>query len=248
MTTDQYTYENTYSISTRDADFKKDLRISSLVNFYIQAAWKHAEELGFGYSHLSKTGIGWILSRFKIKIHHLPSWPGDVIFKTWPKGTDRIFFMRDAQVFSPDNKMLASITSAWLVIDIQTKRPKRSLPSAEIFNEMELKHAINESIPSLCFEGEPIYSCNFTVRSNDIDMNMHLTTIRYIDFMFDTYDLDFLNINTPIEIIVNFIKEVAFGADLIMKRFENANVHSFELVNKDTDIVCFRGELKYSQH
>ena len=76
-------------------------------------------------------------------------------------------------------------------------------------------------------------------------MNMHLTTIRYIDFMFDTYNIEFMNENIPSEITANFVKEVPFGAELIMHRYENSNVHSFELIKSDTDAVCFRGEVKF---
>lgn len=241
----KFTHSSNYSISTRDADFKSDLRVSSLVNFFIQSAWKHAEELGFGYSHLSQLGVGWIFSRFKIKIHSLPKWPADFTITTWPKGMDRILYIRDAEVHDSAGKKLASITSAWLVIDYKTKRPKRSLPEADFFAGLDQKSAIEEAIPSLCFEGKPAFSTNFIVRNNDIDMNMHLTTVRYIDFIFDTYQLEFLNKNNPYEISVNFIKEIPFGAELVMHRFENSNTHSFELINLNSNTVCFRGEVKY---
>jgi len=245
MKLEEYIFKKRFPISTKDADFKKDLRISSMVNFFIQAAWKHAEELGVGYSHLSKIGVGWIFSRFKIKIHQLPTWPGDISITTWPKGLDRVLYIRDAELHGADNIKLASITSAWLVVDIHTKRLKRSLPEAEFFSNLEMEHAINEAIPALKFDEEGGHSTPFEVRYNDIDMNMHLTTVRYIDFMFDTYDIEFLDKNTPKELTVNFIKEIPFGAELVMHRYENQDAHRFELENLSNNLICFRAEVKY---
>ncbi len=142
----KFVHNSNYSITTRDSDFKSDLRVSSLVNFFIQAAWKHA---------------------------------------------------------------------------------------------------IEEIIPSLKFEEKNGSITNYRVSYNDIDMNLHLTTVRYIDFLFDTYDLEFMEKNIPKEITVNFLKEVPFGAELIMYRFENSDVHRFELINSSNNSICFRAEIRY---
>ena len=245
MKLEKYIYREDFSFSTRDADFMKKIRISSLINFFIQAAWKHAEELGVGYSHLSEIGVGWILSRLNIKIHHLPSWPGDINISTWPKGVDRILYIRDAEIHSSSDIKLASISSAWLVIDMETKRLKRSFPEVEFFTKLEMHDAIQESIPALKFVMKECISTPYRVSANDIDMNMHLTTIRYFDLMFDTYDLEFLTANTPKEIVVNFMKEVPFGTELVMSRAVEGNTHFFELCNSTSSDVCFRAEVKY---
>jgi len=129
---------------------------------------------------------------------------------------------------------------------MQTKRLKRSVPEAEFFSKLESKHhAIEKNIPSLSIEGEKVSTSKYRVRYNDIDINMHLTTIRYIDFMFDTYKLEFLNNNVPVEITVNFNKEVPFGTELDMNRYENGNMHMFELVNSADGTSYFKGEVVF---
>jgi acyl-ACP thioesterase len=238
-------YTTNYQIYPKDSDYKKDIRPGALINYFIQSSWLHAEELGFGYSHLLKDGIGWVLSRFHIVIDKMPGWPGEFRLETWPKGIDRILYLRDAEVFDSKNNRLAILTSSWLVIDMETKRPRRSLPQADSFTGLKVRDAIEEPARGLEFSGTTAYSEQYKVRYNDIDVNEHLTTYRYIDFVFDTYDIDFLNTHTPREITVNFLKEVPYGADLIMKRIEDSNIHQFELVNTDTGAVCFRAEVKY---
>lgn len=246
MKSEDYIFNSKYTIIPKDSDYKGDIRPGALVSYFIQSAWRHAEELGVGYSHLSKSGVGWVLSRFTIRIHKTPVWPGEFTLNTWPKGVDRILYIRDAELFNQDSIKLASISSAWLIIDMKSKRLKRSMPEAEFFSTIKMRHAIEENIPSLSVEGSITSTTKYEVRYNDIDINMHLTTVRYIDFMFDTYEIDFLNDYSPREITVNFIKEVPFGTKLDMNRYEDGDRHMFELVNSLDEKVYFRGEVKFA--
>jgi len=246
MNQNSFIHQSSYEISTRDADFQHDVRVSSIINCFIQAAWKHAEELGFGYSHLSENGVGWILSRLKIKIEKVPSWPGILSLRTWPKGLKRLFYIRDAEVIDDGGDRIASVVTYWIVIDMKSKRPKllNYEPEAMFYNKN--LQALDEEIPSLKAEGSLVNSSSNRVGYNDIDMNWHLTTIRYFELMFDTYDdLGFIQNHYPKDITVNFIKEIAFGTEISVNRFENGNIHLFEIVNQANNIVCFRGEVKY---
>ena len=135
--------------------------------------------------------------------------------------------------------------SSWLVIDVNTKRPQRTLTEANSFLELTSRSAIDEPAPALKFTGTPDHSERIRVKYNDIDINMHLTTYRYIDYVFDSYDLDFLSKNLPSEITVNFLKEIPFGSEIILQRIENADTHHFELINAESGIVCFRAAVKF---
>ena len=238
-------YKADYRIYPKDSDYKSQIRPGALINYFIQSAWLHAEDLGFGYSQLIEQGIGWVLSRFRIIIDRMPEWPGDINLVTLPKGGDRILYLRDAEIFNHDNERLAYLTSSWLVIDVNTKRPQRTLPEANSFLELTSRSAIDEPAPALKFTGTPNHCERIRVKYNDIDINMHLTTYRYIDYVFDSYDLDFLSKNLPSEITVNFLKEIPFGSEIIMQRIENGNIHQFELINTESGIVCFRAAVKF---
>jgi medium-chain acyl-[acyl-carrier-protein] hydrolase len=244
MNTADLILERKFPISSRHADFKSQIRMSSLINDYIQAAWQHAEVLGVGYQHLKEQGLGWVLSRFSLDIYHIPKWPGEIEIKTWPKGMNRLFYLRDAEMYS-DGKKFADITSAWLIFDIKSKRPKVLYQDKPYLHKLAENHAIDAEIPTLKLEGSPESSTNYKIRYNDIDVNLHLTTVRYLDFVFDTYDIEFLQKNVPKTVTVNFLKEVVFGDEVVMQRFEGGNTHSFELITPSKNIVNFRAEITY---
>lgn len=239
----EYLLHKNFTITPGDADFNQRLRISSLINLYIHSASLHATELGLGYIHLGELGMGWFLSRFKISINNLPEWPGELSIQTWPKGLDRLYYIRDAEFYDSENIKFASLTSGWMMIDKKTKRPKLHEVQRESLYYNQHKHAVIETIPTLKSGDKPDLSVEYKVRYTDIDMNHHLTTIRYIDFMFDTYDIDFISRLQNFEFTVNFIKEIPFNSDIIMHRYDNSSSHLFELINKSNDTICFRGEL-----
>lgn len=247
MNTEKYLFEKAFPMSSRTADFSGRLRLSSLINLYIQAAWQHAEILGFGFSDLNKNKSGWALSRFMVQLDHLPDWPGDVVIQTWPKGLNRLFYMRDAVFMNSSGEQFAAITSAWLVFDINSKRPKILESQPDSLYHHQDKHALNEPVPSLKPQGEPVKKLATQIRYNDIDLNQHLTAIRYLDFMTDTYDQDFFRTNQPTKLVVNYIREITFGTTIEMIRYENGSIHSFELINTVDNTVCFRGEISWKE-
>lgn len=245
MEAEKFILCSNYKISSFDSDFKGNTKIGALINYFIQIAWQHAEELGWGLEELDKQGYGWVLSRLKLKLNALPKWPGEISIETWPKGLNRLFYIRDAVIIEKDSKPNASITSAWLIIDKKTKRPKLYKPDLEMLSHNQERHAIHEEIQTLKIDGKPVYSVPYKAKYTDIDINQHLTTVKYIDYLFDTYDLEFIKKNTPKELTFNFLKEIKFGTELIMNRYESDNIHFFELINTQNKTVCFRAELKY---
>ena len=86
---------------------------------------------------------------------------------------------------------------------------------------------------------------DYVVRYNDIDVNHHLTTVRYLELMFDTFDLDFIQANTLTELSVNFIREIKFGTALKVNRYDNENEYIFELADEENDFIYFRGQLVF---
>lgn len=245
MNSKDHFLKDNYTIASDDTDFRCKLRISSLVNFFIQSAWRHAEQFGVGFSHLSDMGLVWVLSRFTLKLGELPDWPGECTLTTWSKGMERLFYKRDAELTNPHHDTFAWITSAWLMIDNKSKRPKVYHPDWLTQYHHADKHALSQSVPSLENEGVPVNSTRYITRYSDIDVNQHLTTFRYIDLVFDTYSLEFMQKNKPVELTANFLKEIPFGEKITMYRYENGNTHDFELINDSDSSVCFRARIQY---
>jgi medium-chain acyl-[acyl-carrier-protein] hydrolase len=239
--------EEDFLVTSADTDFARKLRISSLINMYIQIAWHHAEELGFGISYLHQNNLAWVLSKLHLKIDAYPEWNDTLKLVTWPKGINRLFYLRDLEVNTKSGKQVARATSEWLIIDTKTKRPKLKGPDNDVFNKNKDKHAIAslvENIDTLTgnFELFPL-----KISYSDIDLNQHLTTTRYIDWMFDTFEMDMHEKFHCTEVVLNFMREIPYGIEVSAKRNScpDKNCHNFEIIKNNTEQTLFRGKIHF---
>lgn len=242
----KHIFNKEFLVTSADVDFEAKIKISALSNFLIQAAWRHAEHLGWGVDEMNEHNLAWILSSFQIKISDYPKWRQTIRIETWPKGIDRLFYLRDFKVFDSDNNLLATGTSNWILIDIERRRPKLHNLDDEAITKNTNRHAIEEKIGSIMFDGEMGSTYDYIVRYSDIDINNHLTTTRYIDLMFDTYTPEQINKNRPKEITINFVKEITFAEHITMVRsIMSHNSTKFQLISEKQEKPCFKAELKY---
>lgn len=242
----EYIIRKDFLITSADVDFEGILRVSALANFLIQSAWQHAEHLGWGVNDLLKQNLSWVLSGFKIEILNYPKWKQTITVETWPKGINRLFYMRDFFIYDELGNVIAKATTNWLLIDIDKRRPKLVEIDNEIFRMNPGKHAIQEFVPMLNYSGIAQCTTPFQVRYSNVDVNQHLTTTGYIDFVFDTYNPDFISKNRPKTVVANFIKEVKFGALVNMVRNEpNSYHHFFQLVPTEGSSPFFKAELTF---
>jgi medium-chain acyl-[acyl-carrier-protein] hydrolase len=242
----EYIIRRNFLITSADVDFEGVLRISSLTNFLIQSAWQHAEILGWGVNDLMKKNLAWVLSGFKIELLSYPVWKQTITVETWPKGINRLFYLRDFNISDEQGNVFAKATSNWLLIDIDKRRPKLIEIDNEVFHMNPDRHAIKDFVPVLNFTGEAESTTPYQVRYSNVDINQHLTTTGYLDFVFDTYNPDFISKSRPKTVIANFIKEVKFGAQINMLRNKlSESQHLFQLEASDSTNAYFRAELTY---
>jgi medium-chain acyl-[acyl-carrier-protein] hydrolase len=241
-------FEEEFLVTSADSDFTHKLRVSSIVNMFIQIAWHHAEELGFGIKYLHQNNLAWVLSKLHLKINSLPHWNDPLKLITWPKGINRLYYLRDLEVFNKSGQLIACATSDWLLIDTKSKRPKLQGPDEAIFNLNKDKHAIEALTENLV----PLagYKNYYPLKAaySDIDFNQHLTTTSYIDWMLNTFDMDYLLKYQCIELILNFIREIPYGIEVSVNRVSNfdKNIHDFEFIKHDGGQLLFLGRMLFN--
>ncbi|MBN1119251.1 MAG: hypothetical protein JXA77_18720 [Bacteroidales bacterium] len=234
-----------YLVTSAEVDFEGKIRMSALINFLIQTAWQHAEHLGWGVSEIQKYNLSWVLSGIQIELNEYTNWKEEIAIETWPKGLNRLFYLRDYIIYNQKGEKIGKATSNWLLIDVDKRRPKLHKVK-NIDKVITDKHAIEDLIPSLNFAGKPEKKTNYQVRYSNVDVNQHLTTTGYIDFVFDTFDPDFISKNRPRVITMNFLKEVVYGTNASMLRItDDENKKQFILEPAEGGKAFFKCELSF---
>ena len=213
-------------IHSYDVDLSARMTMESLLKYFQEAAWNHAEHLGVGYSHLSRRGQVWLLSRMMVVVDSYPVWGQSVVVRTWPCGSQSLLALRDFELLDGDGHRLAGATSGWLVYDLRSRRPLRIEPIIEGISRFPEQRALGCEAPKVSAVEMPAASAAFSVKYSDLDLNDHVNNTTYARWILDSYPVDFHHTHQVQSLAINFLAELAGG-------------DSVELCTVETKPLCF---------
>jgi len=244
-------FNKDYRIHVYESGPDGKLTLSSLFDFFQDIASEHAIALGYGRDELMKNNNYWVLSRMYSVIEKWPSLGGKISIRTWPRGTEKLFALRDFIATAEDGSIIARATSSWLIIDYSTKRIQRPDSNLNRLNfvpasEAALsRNASRIGTPS----SEAKLNREFSVRISDLDVNLHANNARYLEWVTDCYDLDFILNYAPISAEINYLAESHFNdpvAIMIAGPEENEKVSDHSIVRTNDNTELCRVRIKWS--
>ena len=239
-------YENTIKISAFDVDSNNRLRINRIFDYFQDAASNDAERLGFGYNDFVPKGLFWVLSWIKIEFLDYPKFMDEIKIQTWGKKQHKLYSLRDFLIYNSKDKMIMRGTSAWLLLDSKSLRPKIL---TQLYPELKLldsKDALTDLPQKINFTDslELVYSK--TIRYADIDLNNHTNNAKYVELLFDCFDQEFHKAHSVKSLIVSFNAETKFGDEVNLYRGNSNSVNHFvEAKNKNTGAVVFQAAVEW---
>jgi len=241
-------------IRSYDVDATRRATTTSLCRHFLEAAWNHAEALGFGFTHLSSQGKFWVLSRFRLEVQQCPAWGDSVTLQTWPRGIKSLFAFRDFELHDESGTRIAAGSSAWLVLDSASKRPQKLHKLLPSLAALDGKAALGRDPEKLDDNETWDNDCSITVRYTDIDVNQHVNANRYIGWMLDTYPAGFHLQHSLRVLEVNYLSETLEGEQLIVRtRQTEPTVYNHSLIKPSGTEVCrsrleWRGAEQCAKH
>lgn len=204
-----FQFEKKFEVLSFQIDPEGRLRMSALADLMQEVAWKHADSRDFGKA-LFDQGYIWVLSRFEIKVHKMPSWGDEIIVKTAGRGIDKLFALREFLVVSATGEVLAEAISAWLLLEIKSKRPQRpgNVLPPELFSYIDGSQLMPNKIP---LPEKPVFGDLIKVRPFDLDMNNHVNNVSYIRWVEDFCLVHKTNIE---HILINYLAEVMLNQEI----------------------------------
>lgn len=223
-----------FTVDAYLADFKGKATLPMIGNFILQAATKHAEERGFGFSSMKSRNLAWVLSRMLIEMYEYPRNEEKMTIKTWVADINKLFTERCFSFENVKGEKIGYARSIWAAIDLQTRRPTNIL-------ELEglRQYLIDEACPieqmkkiHSLKENEKI--AEILVKYSDIDINKHLNSMKYIEYFVNLFDIDLFIEKEIWRFAINYIKEVHYGSRLeAFMLNESEDVYTMELRNGD---------------
>ncbi len=192
-------------------DFQKRLFMGHLGNHLLNAADFHANARGFGMDYLNSMHRTWVLSRLVIEMQQLPRANARFYVQTWVERAMRFFTNRNFKVYDADNGTVYGYgRSVWAMIDTETRQPVDilSVRDGVLSNYVETEETCPIDSHSRVKMDEEVELVNTRHATyNDIDVNGHVNSVKYIEHVLDLFSLDWYEHHTVRRLEIAYVAE-----------------------------------------
>lgn len=237
--------EYAYSVAPQTVDFKQEVTLGSFVDLLLTTAGKNADDNNFGIRHLQKMNNTWVLSRLAIEISDLPKQYEKIYIETWIEDVMRLNTTRNFQIKNSKNEVIGKAVSLWVMINFETRRPVELDKLSDI--QQHAEHVtINILPPAKIDNAIGTVENAFYTKYSDIDINQHVNTVRYLQWMSDCFSLDFHQTNKLKRFDVNFMSEIVYDDKVEIVK-ENIDENEFKIeILKEGKSAC-RGKFIFQK-
>lgn len=240
-----------YLTEAFQVDFTGKLSLGVLSNHILNVAGMNAATNGFGIEYLNQQNCTWVLSRLVIEMEEHPR-EGDMLhIDTWVESVMNLFSGRNFALKSADGRTFGYARSIWAMIDTESRKPMNLL---EINGGVMAEAVVSDKECPIDKPGkikvvsrEP--ASTFTVRYTDIDINVHLNSVRYVERILDLFPLEKFKTKQIHRFEIAFMAEALFGEtlDLYIDSDESTDIHQVEMRKHDSGEVACRAKITFRE-
>ncbi|MFP4023691.1 MAG: acyl-[acyl-carrier-protein] thioesterase [Thiohalospira sp.] len=224
-----------FHVKSYDSDQNGRLTLQSLFHFLQECAWENARANDFGYEFLEKNNAYWVLSRVLVQMDEYPLWRDEIEIKTWPKGVDRFFAIRDFQIYK-NGKTIGNVTSYWLIVDKERKRPRRPDDFNFVHENFLQESAIERNPERIELGISLIKKEQRKVFYSDMDVNQHVNNATYVRWILDSW---FSEKGEDIaEFEINFLSELMLNDEFVVFTGKQQNDYLYSLQDIKSRDIC----------
>ena len=181
-------------------DFASRLFMGHLGNHLLNAADFHSNDRGYGMNYLMPRHKTWVLSRLAIEMQEMPKSYDKFTVETWVESAMKYFTSRNFKICasasdgSEAEKVYGYGKSVWAMIDTETRQPVDifSIHDGLIKEYIEMEKPCPIAASSRVKMGKDAELVR-TIHTyyNDVDVNGHINSVKYIEHVLDLFDLDY---------------------------------------------------------
>lgn len=227
-------------------DFNGELTMGVLGNHLLNCAGFHATDRGFGMATLNEENYTWVLSRLAIELDEMPCQYEEFSIQTWVENVYRLFTDRNFAIMNKDGKTIGYARSVWAMISLNTRKPTDllALHGGSIVDYITDKPCPIEK-PSRIKVSATQPSATLTAKYNDIDINGHVNSIRYIEHILDLFPLELYQKKRISRFEMAYVTESYYGDELSFFQEEvGGSEYHVEVKKNGNDVVC-RAKIKF---
>ena len=243
---------DTFTLRGYECDAFGRMSVPALMNLMQESANRNALEYGIGITDLAQRGYGWMLMRFRLRMHQYPRYGQIIRLMTYPTAVEKYFIYRDFRVLAEDGTLLADATSTWLVFGIE-KRAMVPLP--DFIHSLSVPAEI-APLPKLSLKPD-FQTASFTnafektveVGWLSIDQNQHVNNVAYVAWLLEAMNKESLQTRELAEIDLVYRTESHWQDQLLVQTLTETPetfLHRVEQAETGKDVLLARSRWRES--
>ena len=231
-------------------DFSNRLLMGHLGNHLLNAADFHSNDRGFGMHYLNTINKTWVLSRLAIEMEQMPVAYDRFAVETWVESAKRYFTRRNFMVQNTKTGLVYGYgRSIWAMIDTETRQPVNLLDVRdgllEDYVEADKPCPVDkESRVKMSNEAQPVGSV--IARYNDIDINGHVNSVKYIEHTLDLWPLEWYRCHRVRRFDIAYVAECHQGDRLSFYLENSAPEEYLVRICKDDNVEVARCRMLFT--
>ena len=178
-------FEREYYVGIKDIGLDGKMSNYGMLSILEEIASSHSDTVGYGVNDIDKRKKVWLLMDWKLQILERANYESKIKVKTWARQiTKRPFSTyRDFEVYDEQGNVIALASSKWVLLDIEKGKIVKITPELIGKYKPELTKTAfeDEQFEKIEEPYEYLLEKEYTVRRSDIDVNMHMHNLNYIE-------------------------------------------------------------------
>ena len=194
-------------------DFKDELKLSTILAYFEEAACASADELGFGYRFVKPRGYAFMVTNLTMQFTRPVSLFDKVSVHTWPLPPSYVTFGREYQLFANDDCVIRA-SSRWCLVDMASGKIAQSkVIDNQDYSTYNVSRALDINrwkLPSFPIE-EGELKFKIKIFNSEYDHNMHVNNTRYADYCLNCFSIAELAEKTISKFSISYVKQCREG-------------------------------------
>jgi acyl-ACP thioesterase len=187
-----------------------------------------------------------VLSRLAIEMDEMPQMYTKFNVETWVESAMRYFTSRNFRVVGQDGKVYGYGRSIWAMIDTESRQPTDifSIDNGAINNWIvaDKECPIDKGGRVKMGDAAQLVATVET-KYNDVDINGHINSVKYIEHVLDLWDLDWYRQHQIRRFEIAYVAEAHQGDTLSFYREQTADNEFCIRICKDATTECCRSKV-----
>lgn len=222
-------YSEKHEIKFYECDVTGKLTLPMLLNIVIKTSESQGEALGRNAEYVHQLGYGWVITQHEISINRLPASEENVTVTTEATSYNKYFCYRSFWIHAEDGTELVKVDSTFVLMDLTTR--KMTSVAEEVIAPYQSEKTKKIQRGTKIHEFTGLEERDYRIRFTDIDANQHVNNSRYLDWIVDSLEFEFLMTHQARFVNIRFDKELAYG-NVIQSKWQAPTLHEGELVSQ----------------